>query len=482
MKYFPKIGLEIHIELKTNSKMFCSCPNDPEERHANLNICPICLGQPGTLPTINEEAIKKVIKVGLALNCQISEFSQFDRKNYFYPDLPKGYQISQFYYPLCKNGFLEIDERKIKIREIHLEEDTGSLVHFQKEGYSLVNFNRAGIPLMELATEPDITSAIEAKKFAQELHLLMHYLNVSDADMEKGQMRVEANISLSKERDKLGTKVEIKNLNSFKALQEAIEYEIKRQAEVLDGGGKIIQETRGWDENRKITVSQREKEYSSDYRYFPEPDLPPLKISTQLINEIKAQIPELPQEKRKRFKREYGLEEEAIGFFVYNKKLSQYFEKVISEFPPHLPPQKLSALIRLTSNYIISDLRGLLKKASIEEEEFLISPAHFAKFISLIEEGKISSRIAKKLLEEMFGTGKDPIKLIEEKNLLQITDEKEIEKIVKIVISENPRAVSDFKNKKESALQFLIGQVMGRTKGRANPQVVSKILERILRG
>ena len=481
MKYFPKIGLEIHIELKTNSKMFCSCPNDPEERHANLNICPICLGQPGTLPTINEEAIKKVIKVGLALNCQISEFSQFDRKNYFYPDLPKGYQISQFYYPLCKNGFLEIDERKIKIREIHLEEDTGSLVHFQKEGYSLVNFNRAGIPLMELATEPDITSAIEAKKFAQELHLLMHYLNVSDADMEKGQMRVEANISLSKERDKLGTKVEIKNLNSFKALQEAIEYEIKRQAEVLDGGGKIIQETRGWDENRKITVSQREKEYSSDYRYFPEPDLPPLKISTQLINEIKAQIPELPQEKRKRFKREYGLEEEAIGFFVYNKKLSQYFEKVISEFPPHLPPQKLSALIRLTSNYIISDLRGLLKKASIEEEEFLISPAHFAKFISLIEEGKISSRIAKKLLEEMFGTGKDPIKLIEEKNLLQITDEKEIEKIVKIVISENPRAVSDFKNKKESALQFLIGQVMARTKGRANPQVVSKILERILR-
>jgi len=481
MKYFPKIGLEIHIELKTNSKMFCSCPNDPEERHANLNICPICLGQPGTLPTINEEAIKKVIKVGLALNCQISEFSQFDRKNYFYPDLPKGYQISQFYYPLCKNGFLEIDERKIKIREIHLEEDTGSLVHFQKEGYSLVNFNRAGIPLMELATEPDITSAIEAKKFAQELHLLMHYLNVSDADMEKGQMRVEANISLSKERDKLGTKVEIKNLNSFKALQEAIEYEIKRQAEVLDRGGKIIQETRGWDENRKITVSQREKEYSSDYRYFPEPDLPPLKISTQLINEIKAQIPELPQEKRKRFKREYGLEEEAIGFFVYNKKLSQYFEKVISEFPPHLPPQKLSALIRLTSNYIISDLRGLLKKASIEEEEFLISPAHFAKFISLIEEGKISSRIAKKLLEEMFGTGKDPIKLIEEKNLLQITDEKEIEKIVKIVISENPRAVSDFKNKKESALQFLIGQVMARTKGRANPQVVSKILERILR-
>ena len=482
MKYFPKIGLEIHVELKTNSKMFCSCPNDPEERHANLNICPICLGQPGTLPTINEEAIKKVIKVGLVLNCQISEFSQFDRKNYFYPDLPKGYQISQFYYPLCKNGFLEIDEKKIKIREIHLEEDTGSLVHLQKEGYSLVNFNRAGIPLMELATEPDISSAIEAKKFAQELHLLMHYLNVSDADMEKGQMRVEANISLSKERDKLGTKVEIKNLNSFKALQEAIEYEIKRQAEVLDGGGKIIQETRGWDENRKITVSQREKEYSSDYRYFPEPDLPSLKISTQLINEIKAQIPELPQEKRKRFKREYGLEEEAIDFFVYNKKLSQYFEKVVSEFPPHLPPKKLSALIRLTSNYIISDLRGLLKKASIEEEEFLISPAHFAKFISLIEDGKISSRIAKDLLEEMFGTGKDPIKLIEEKDLLQITDEKEIEKIVKMVISENPRAASDFKNKKEPAFQFLIGQVMAKTKGKANPQIVSKVLKRILKG
>jgi len=481
MKYFPRIGLEIHIELKTNSKMFCSCPNDPEERHPNLNICPVCTGQPGTLPTINEEAIKKVIKVGLALNCQISEFSQFDRKNYFYPDLPKGYQISQFYYPLCKSGFLEIDGKKIKIREIHLEEDTGSLVHFQKEGYSLVNFNRAGIPLMELTTEPDITSATEARKFAQELHLLMHYLNVSDADMEKGQMRVEANISLSKEKDKLGIKVEIKNLNSFKALQEAIEYEIKRQAKVLDEGGEIIQETRGWDEKQKITVKQRRKEYSSDYRYFPEPDLPPLKISSQLINEIKSQIPELPHAKRERFKREYGLDEEAINFFVYNKELSEYFEKVVSEFPPQLPAQKLSTLIKLASNYIISDLQGLLKKASVEGEDLLITPDHFAKFISLIEQGKISSRIAKDTLEEMFGTGKDPLKIIEEKGLLQITDEKEIEKVIKIVISENPKAVSDFKNKKESALQFLIGQVMAKTRGRANPQIVSKILQKILK-
>ena len=478
MEYIPTIGLEVHIELKTKTKMFCSCLNDPDEKHPNVNICPICTGQPGTLPVINKEAVRKTIKTGLALNCQISEYSQFDRKNYFYPDLPKGYQISQFYKPFCKNGFLEIEGKKIRIREIHLEEDTGSLIH--EKDYSLVNFNRAGIPLMELATEPDINSAKEARRFAEELHLIMHYLNVSDADMEKGQMRIEANVSLSKKKGELGTKVEIKNLNSFRAVERAIEYEIKRQRELLEKGKKVIQETRGWDEVRGITVSQREKEFAQDYRYFPEPDLPPLHITPDIINEIKAEIPELPQNKRERLVKEYNLDEKSVEIFVSNKDLGEYFEKVISEFAPNLAKDNLSKLIKLASNYIITDLQGLLKSASISGEDFLITPENFAEFITLISEGKISSKIAKMVLEEMFKTGADPLHIIEEKGLTQITNEAEIEKIVKEVISENQKAVEDFKKGKINTLQFLIGQVMAITKGKANPEIVNKILKETL--
>ncbi|MGB2761927.1 MAG: Asp-tRNA(Asn)/Glu-tRNA(Gln) amidotransferase subunit GatB [Minisyncoccales bacterium] len=274
MDYQPTIGLEIHAELKTNSKMFCSCVNDPDEKQANTNICPICTAHPGVLPVINKEAVKKVIKTGLALNCQISKYSKFDRKNYFYPDLPKAYQISQYYLPLCQDGALKINN-KIRIKEIHLEEDTARLIHPSDADHSLVDFNRAGIPLMELVTEPDIHSTREARKFAEELRLILRYLDVSDADMEKGGMRVEANISLSKS-NKLGTKVEIKNLNSFKAVEKGIEYEIKRQEKVLKTGKKIIQETRGWHDTKQITISQREKEEAHDYRYFPEPDLPML--------------------------------------------------------------------------------------------------------------------------------------------------------------------------------------------------------------
>ena len=307
--YKPIIGLETHVELNTKTKMFCSCPNDPDEKRPNVNICPTCTAQPGTLPVINEEAVKKVIKTGLALNSQIPEYSKFDRKNYFYPDLPKGYQISQLYQPLCKEGFLEIDGRKIRIREVHLEEDTGRLVHPEGADYSLVDFNRAGIPLMELVTEPDITSAKEARRFAETLHLILHYLDVSDADMEKGQMRVEVNISVSGD-EKLGIKVEIKNLNSFRTVERGIDYEIKRQTELLESGKKISQETRGWDDVKGITVSQREKEEAHDYRYFPEPDLPPLYLGTpSYINEIRAEIPELPQQRRERFAKEYQLPE-----------------------------------------------------------------------------------------------------------------------------------------------------------------------------
>jgi len=488
MPYQPVIGLEIHIELKTKTKMFCACLNNPDETRPNFNICPVCTAQPGTLPVINQEAVRQTIKCGLALNCQIAHFSKFDRKNYFYPDLPKGYQISQYDQPLCSAGFLEIDGKKIRIRRIHLEEDTGRLIHPENCDYSLVDFNRAGIPLMELVTEPDISSAIEARKFAEELHLIMHYLNVSDADMEKGQMRVEVNISLiptdktaTANLNQLGTKVEIKNLNSFRSVERAIDYEIKRQTEILNAGEKIKQETRGWDETRQITVAQRVKEEAHDYRYFPEPDLPPLQLSKEFIQEIKATIPELPAQKRERFKKEYNLVDKDIDILVYNKSLGEYFEKIISEFAPGLPKEKLFTLIKLTANYLISDLQGLLKAKKQSLEQILITPENFAEFIDLICQGKISSKVAKTILVEMLNSGADPSQLIEEKSLTQISDEKTIEKIVEEIIKQHPQTIADYQTGKANALQFLIGQVMARTQGKANPVLVRQILEKFLR-
>ncbi len=485
--YFPTIGLEIHAELKTKSKMFCSCANDPDEKQANINICPVCMGHPGTLPVINEQAKRKVIKTGLALNSQIPEYSKFDRKNYFYPDLPKGYQISQYDMPLCKGGFLEINKRKIRITRIHLEEDTGSLVHPRKADYSLVDFNRAGRPLMELVTEPDIHSAREARKFAEELQLILRYLDVSEANMEKGQMRVEVNISLQRkskiQNPKLGTKVEIKNLNSFRAVEKGIEYEIKRQGEVLEKGGKIIQETRGWHDVKQITISQREKEESHDYRYFPEPDLPIINIKNQMINlnKIQAEIPELPRQRRKRFKKEYGLDEKSTEVFVQNKNLGEYFEKAISELKNWAKIKKIkfgADLIKLTSNYLINELIGIAGRDFKFHEK--ISPENFAEFITLICQSKISSKIAKIVLKEMLNTGADPSHIIEEKKLTQITDESEIEKVIKKVISTNPKPVEDYKKGKQNALQFLIGQIMAATKGKANPETVNKILRKFL--
>jgi len=478
--YKPTIGLEIHIELNTKSKMFCSCKNDATEHSPNVNICPVCTAQPGTLPVINQEAIKKVIKTGLSLNCQIPEFSKFDRKNYFYPDLPKGYQISQYDKPLCVNGFLEIDGKKIKIKRVHLEEDTGRLIHPEGADYSLVDFNRAGRPLMELVTEPDIKSAEEAKKFAEELHLILHYLQVSDADMEKGQMRVEVNISLSKKEGELGTKVEIKNLNSFRSVERGIDYEIQRQKENLEKGEKIIQETRGWDDIKGITVSQRVKEEAHDYRYFPEPDLPGLHFGKKEIDEIKAEIPELPHKRRIRLIREYEIDGKNTEILVYNKSLGEYFEKTISEFDPKLSREKLSKVIKLTANYLISDLQGLLKGVGVLDKSFLITPENFADFIDLIYEGKISSKIAKMVLEEMFKTGADPSHIIEEKGLIQISDEHEIEKIIKEVVTKNPKVVQDYKSGKENAFQYLIGQIMAATKGKANPKILGEILNKTL--
>jgi len=467
------------------------------------------MGHPGTLPVINKEAVRKVIKTGLALNCQIPEDSKFDRKNYFYPDLPKGYQISQRDMPFCKEGFLEIntsagsvqDKREIRIREIHLEEDVGRLVHGKDYNpptmssrargagpYSLVDFNRAGIPLMELVTEPDLKTAQEARKFAEELQLILRYLEVSDADMEKGQMRVEVNISLSKDK-KMGTKVEIKNLNSFRTVERAVDYEIERQTKVLDSGKKIVQETRGWDEKKQKTVSQREKEEAHDYRYFPEPDLPTLHLDKNFIQEIRTEIPELPQQKRERFVREYNLAEEDSNIFIVNKDLGEYFEKVVSElrnwikiveFKTKISEEEKNKLIKLASNYIITDLQKLLKRALVSGEDFLISPENFAEFISLIYEGKITSKIAKQVLEEMFGTGADPSHIVKEKGWTQLTNEKEIKKIIENVLSKNQKVVEDYKKGKKNALQFLIGQVIAITKGRANPEIVNRLIKESL--
>jgi len=476
--YKPTIGLEIHCELNTKSKMFCSCKNDPNEKRPNFNICEVCTAQPGTLPVANEEAVKKVIKTGLALHCNIAKESKFDRKNYFYPDIPKGYQISQYDQPLCADGHLDIDGKKIGITRIHSEEDTGSLIHPEGADYSLVNLNRAGVPLMELVTEPDITSGIEAKKFAEELQLIFRYLGVSDADMEKGLMRVEVNISVSKTK-KFGTKVEIKNLNSFKVVQKAIDFEIARQIEVLESGEKVVQETRGWHDKKEITFSQREKESAHDYRYFPEPDLPPLYFEKEHIEKIKSEITELPAQKRVRFLNEYGLEEEQIEIFINNKDLSEYFEKIASELAEWTKEESLK-LYKLVANYLLSDLQGILNGKEFRESECKINPENFAEFIKMIFENEINSKTAKMVLLEMFNTGVDPSAIVDENNWGQMKDDGKLEEIIKEVIEKNPKAVENYKSGNQNAIQFLSGQVMGATRGTADPKTVQEILKKLL--
>ena len=503
-KYEPVIGLEIHAELKTKTKMFCACKNDSDERHPNVNICPVCTGQPGVLPVLNKEAIYSVIKTGLALKSKISEVTKWDRKNYFYPDLPKGYQISQYDEPICLGGKLKIPgfDKEVRIRRIHLEEDTGRLLHFSHVGHSLIDFNRAGVPLMELVTEPDLQSGEEASTFAQELQLILRYLEISDANMEKGQMRVEANLSLKPEGSKeLGVKVEIKNLNSFKAVRDAIDYEIKRQTELLEEGKKIAQETRGWNESSGKTIPQRSKEESYDYRYFPEPDLPPLRIDFGMVREFEATLPELPSDKRERFKKHYGLADKQINILIADKKLSGFFENVISEFmnweregldkdsllasgldaKPHLVEKEKQSLINLAVNYLLSDLLGLLNEASAEIDDIRIDAENFAEWIGLIHRGVITSRAAKDVLKEMWETGKDPSLVIKEKNLVQIKNAGELETAANKIIAENQTAVSDYKKGKVESLQFLVGQIMKETRGKANPEIISEILKKLLK-
>ncbi len=503
-KYEPVIGLEIHAELKTKTKMFCSSKNDPDERHPNVNICPVCTGQPGTLPVINKEAVNHVIKVGLALESKIAEITKWDRKNYFYPDLPKGYQISQYDEPICLSGELIIPGhgKKIRITRIHLEEDTGRLIHFGHVGHSLIDFNRAGVPLMELVTEPELRSGEEASAFAQELQLILRYLGVSDANMEKGQMRVEANLSLRPVGSKeLGTKVEVKNLNSFKVVRDAIDYEIKRQTGILSEGKKIAQETRGWSETKGQTISQRSKEESHDYRYFPEPDLPPLRIDLGLTLEIKATMPELPSKKRVRFINNYGLKDGQTNILVNNEKLANYFENVVSEFmnfdkegldkdslltpeldaSPHFIEKERPMIINLSVNYLLGDFLGLLNEALAEIDDIKINAENFAEWVCLIHRNVITSRAAKDVLKEMWASGKDPSQVIREKDLVQVKDADELLKVAEKIIKENQAAVSDYKKGKIASLQFLVGQVMRETRGKANPETTSDILKKLLK-
>ncbi len=488
MEYKPTIGLEIHIELKTNSKMFCSCVNNPDEGRANFNVCPVCMAHPGTLPVINEQAIKKVVKTGLALNCQIKTHTFFERKNYFYPDLPKGYQISQYLAPLCESGFLTLQSgKKVGIERVHLEEDTAKLLHTDDNKGSLVDFNRAGVPLMELVTKPDIESADEAREFVKALRAILRYLEVSGANMEKGEMRAEVNISIAKQgAQELGTKVEIKNLNSIKAVEKSIETEIVRQQEVLKAGDKVVQETRGFKDANQTTFSQRKKEQAHDYRYFPEPDLPPLELSDKFIKDIKAEIPELPQAKMNRFEKEYGLDEKQSEMFALERELGEYFEKVVSELQIWLKQKNYNQdedqkAIKLAANYISTDLQYLLKGTELEEAKFSISPENFAEFLAMIFTGEISSKIAKLVLKEMFEKGGDSSQIIKDQGLEQISNTSEIEKVAEEVIKSNASAVGEYKKGKITALQFLIGQLMAKTKGKANPQVAKEILEGLLK-
>jgi len=477
--YETIIGLEVHVQLKTRSKLFCGCSTE-FGAEPNTHACPVCTGMPGVLPVVNRKAVEYAIKSALALNCEVASRSIFARKNYFYPDLPKNYQISQYEEPLAQNGYLEIGadsgRKRVGITRINLEEDAGKLLHnigSREIDGSLVDFNRCGVPLLEIVSSPDINSPEEAYSYLTTLKTLLKYLEVSDCDMEKGSLRCDANVSVRKAGEKeLGVKAEVKNMNSFKAIQKALQHEVKRQISLLESGEKIVQETRLWDEKRESTYPMRSKEEAHDYRYFPEPDLVPLIVEKGWIEEIRNAIPELPDRRRERFLREYGLSEYDAGVLTAEKPLANYFEQVV----------KLYINAKAVTNWVTVELLGRLNAANIEIEESPVSPVQLAELLKLIDKGTISGKIAKTVFEEMFNTGKNPQLIIQEKKLVQITDEREIGKAVEEVLKENSGAVEEYRKGKEKALAHLVGQVMRKTEGKANPQLVNKILkERLLK-
>ena len=485
-QYVPTIGLEIHAELKTRTKMFCDSKNDPDEDRPNANVCPICLAHPGTLPVINREAVRHVLRVGVALGGTLADYTEFDRKNYFYPDLPKGYQISQYEHPLVSGGSLA----GVSITRVHLEEDTASSMHEEGSG-TTIDYNRAGVPLMELVSEPVIESAEEAGRFARELQTLLRYLNASDANMEKGEMRVEANISVSKldgKKKVLGTKVEVKNLNSFRTMERAIAHEIQRQTELLESGGRVTQETRGWDEGKQSTFSQRIKEESADYRYFPDPDLPSLKLSELedfQLQTLEKSIPELPAERRERYLK-LGLQADDADLFVKVPLLGAYFDGIASSYPVG------SQAITLASNYLANDLMKMISssaKATKDRRdsedrdsgfnpETIISARNLEKIINLQMAGKISSRTAKDLLAaSVEDPEKDPEDIATEKGLFQVTDATSIGKVVEELVRTHEDVVKDFRGGKTAALQFLVGQGMKALKGAVDPTTLRVLIE-----
>lgn len=488
MEYETTIGLEIHVQLKTKSKMFCRCNNYAVDAEPNTNICEICMGMPGVLPQTNQEAILWALKTALALNCQINLFTKFDRKHYFYPDLPKGYQISQYEQPLAKNGELEIEifennkfyKRKIGISRVHIEEDAGKLLHPENTDYSLVDLNRAGTPLLEIVTEPDIKTPKEARIFAENLRLILRYLEVSNANMEEGNLRIDANISVRRKKErKLGPKVEIKNINSFKMLEQALIYEEERQKEIIEMNKKVVQETRGWNESKGKTISQRTKEEAQDYRYFPEPDIPPLnfKILGWNLEKIKKELPEMPLERTIRFEKEFNLSHYDASILTSEKEMADFFEKVVE----NLTKQKIekSKAGKKAASWILVEFLGLLNKEKITFEKSKITPENLAEMLLMIEKQEISGKIAKDIFVDMFKTGNSASEIINKKGIKMI-DNKEIEKVIEKVIKENSKAVADYKKGKEASLGFLVGQVMQKTHGQADPKKVNEILKRKL--
>ncbi len=500
MKYDIIIGLEIHAELKTKSKMFCSCDNDTNNRAPNTTVCPICLGHPGTMPVPNKQAIDWTLLLGLALNCKINRNSKFDRKNYFYPDLPKGYQISQYDQPFCYEGKLDIGHKNIDITRIHLEEDTGKSFHPKERQETLIDFNRAGTPLVELVTEPVIKNAEEAKRFCQSYQRILRFLDVSNADMEKGEMRCEANISLQKPgnweykngliiakgKKKLNAKVEVKNINSFRSVEKAINYEIERQSEMLDNKEDIIPETRGWDEDKNITIAQRHKESAADYRYFAEPDIPVIQISDEWLNSLKSQLVELPHAKAKRFREQYWIKDEQAEIIANDKNLASFFENVVSEMGAWIEAsgddfeRQDKNAAQMVANWIISELLKSLNKDNKNALQLKMTAENFAELMTLIWQKKINSSAGQRILEIMYWEGGDPTDIMQKLSLTQIDDEDELEKAINKVITQNPKQVTEYKSGKLPLIQFLIGKTMAETQGRANPEKIKTMIENML--
>ncbi|MBE6111676.1 MAG: Asp-tRNA(Asn)/Glu-tRNA(Gln) amidotransferase subunit GatB [Peptococcaceae bacterium] len=474
MDYEVVIGCEVHVELKTKTKIFCSCPTD-FGGEPNTHVCPVCLGLPGTLPVLNKKVLEYAIKAGLALNCEIAQFSKFDRKNYFYPDLTKAYQISQFDLPICKNGYIDIEtdrgKKRIGITRIHMEEDAGKLVHqgntITTSAGSLVDYNRAGVPLIEIVSEPDMRSAEEVVEFLNSLKAIIEYTGVSDARMEQGSLRCDVNLSLRPVGQiAFGTRAEIKNLNSFRSVERVIQYEINRQADILESGGKVIQETRTWDEGKGRTYSLRSKEDSDEYRYFPEPDLPPVIVMEDYIEKLRAELPEMPKEKRRRMIEKDGLPEYDAGIITASKALVDFYDAVHTHYGD----------AKKISNWIMGELLAKVNAEGIELNALKIQPEQMAALLKLVDSGEISGKIAKKVFAEMFETGNNPGDIIKKQGLMQISDETALKTMIEQVVETNPKSVEDYKAGKTKALGFLVGQIMKQSRGQANPAVINRLL------